>query len=141
VPGWDPWQAAGDLPRLEIWLGDVPEGAVWHRDQHGDQITIDASATACERRALLAHELVHLERGIGYPSASDATMQREEAIVRREVARRLVPSVELAALVQRVDGLEPVTAELVAEEFDVPADVAVEALVALQQQGTSGSVR
>jgi hypothetical protein len=41
----------------------------------------------------------------------------------------------------RLDGLEPVTAEVVGEEFDVPADVAAEALVALQQQGDARGVR
>jgi hypothetical protein len=138
VPGWDPWRAAAALPRLEIWYGDVPEGAVWHRDHRGDQITIDASAGARERRALLAHELVHLERGIGYPLASAATMEREEAIVRREVARRLVPPDELAALVARVGDLEPVTAEVVADEFDVPAHVAAEALASLQRSDARG---
>jgi hypothetical protein len=140
VAGWDPWCAAAALPRLEIWFGDVPHGAVWQRDERGDQITIDASASARDRRALLAHELIHLERGVGYPVASEATMQREEAIVRRETARRLVPPVELAELVARREGIEPITADVVAEEFDVPTSVALEALVALQQQGRAPGV-
>jgi hypothetical protein len=141
MAGWNPWAAARCLPRLEIWFDDVPQGAVWHRDEHGDRIILDASAPRRERRALLAHELIHVERGVGYPLASAATMEREEAIVRRETARRLVPLAELAALVTRLDGLEPITAELVADEFDVPAHIAAEALAALHRQGSSTAVR
>jgi hypothetical protein len=141
MAGWDPWAAAAGLPRLEIWFGDVPQGAVWHRDDEGDHITLDASASRRERRALLAHELIHVERGVGYPLASSATMQREEAIVRRETARRLVPPAELAALVARLEALEPITADLVADEFDVPAYVAAEALEALRQESAGPSVR
>jgi hypothetical protein len=140
MAGWDPWAAAAGHPRLEIWFGDVPQGAVWHRDDRGDHITLDASASRRERRALLAHELIHVERGVGYPLASAATMQREEAIVRRETARRLVPPGELAALVARLDGLEPITAALVADEFDVPEAVAAEALELLRQTRSDGPV-
>jgi hypothetical protein len=135
MAGWNPWAAAARLPRLEIWFGDVPEGATWHRAGGRDQITIDASARRRQRAALLAHELVHLERGVGYPLATAATMEREEAIVRRETARRLVPPSELADLVARRSEVEPITAALVAEEFDVPEPVAAEALRALQAEG------
>jgi hypothetical protein len=128
MAGWNPWAAAARLPRLEIWFDDVPDGATWHRVDGRDHITIDSRAGRRERSALLAHELVHVERGVGYPWATEATMEREEAIVRRETARRLVPTDELAALVARRSEVEPVTASLVAEEFDVPERVAQEAL-------------
>lgn len=131
MAGWNPWAAAGRLPHLEIWFADVPEGGTWHREGGRDHITIDARAGRRERSALLAHELIHAERGIGHPVATAATMQREEAIVRRETARRLVPPDELADLVARRSEVEPVTAHLVAEEFDVPEPVALEALRAL----------
>ncbi len=133
MAGWNPWAAARALPRLEIWFADVADGATWHRDDAGDHITLDASASRRDRRALLAHELVHVERGVGYPDATPATMQREEAIVRRETAIRLVPLPELARLVERRGDVEPVTADLVAEEFDVPEHVAREALLALKE--------
>lgn len=133
MAGWDPWGAAGGRPNLEIWFGSVPEGATWHEDDHGDVITIDASVPRRERRALLAHELVHVERRVGFPAATAATMQREEAIVRREVALRLVPLEELGSLVERRSEVEAITAALVAEEFDVPEAVAAEALLVLRQ--------
>ena len=131
MAGWNPWAAARAHPQLVIVYDRVPEGATWHRDDTGDCITIDERATRRERRALLAHELIHVERGIGHPVATAATMEREEAIVRRETALRLVPLDELADLVTRRDGVEPVTAALVGEEFDVPEPVALEALHAL----------
>ena len=138
MTGWNPWAAARARPHLEIWFADVPDGATWHRDERGDHITIDAAASRRQRRALLAHELVHVERGVGYPAATPATMEREEAIVRREVAVRLVPLPTLADLVARRSEVEPVTAALVADEFDVPEDVAREALLALRQRGPTG---
>ncbi|MDP1819775.1 MAG: hypothetical protein Q8K58_07760 [Acidimicrobiales bacterium] len=134
MAGWNPWAAARAHLHLEIVYDDVVDGATWHRDSSGDRITIDAAASRRDRRAYLAHELIHLERGVGYPTATAATMEREEAIVRRETALRLVPLPELAALIERTEELEPVTASLVAEAFDVPEHVAAEALLALQQR-------
>jgi hypothetical protein len=131
MAGWNPWAAAARLPHLEIWFADVPEGATWHRVGDRDHITIDAHASRRERSALLAHELVHVERGVGYPAATARTMEREEAIVRRETARRLVPPDELLALVAGRAEVEPITVDLVADEFDVPPDVAAEAVRAL----------
>jgi Zn-dependent peptidase ImmA (M78 family) len=134
MAGWNPWAAARAVPHLEIWFADVPDGATWHRDHDGDHITIDAAAPRRQRRALLAHELVHVERGVGYPAATAATMEREEAIVRRVVAVRLVPLDALSELVARRSDVEPITEVLVAEEFDVPEDIAREALLALRQR-------
>ena len=56
------------------------------------------------RRAVLVHELVHDERGggagwVGQPVTWDAVVVRDERAVDREVARRLIPVEELAALV------------------------------------------
>ncbi len=54
---------------------------------------------------------------------------RDETAVDREVARRLVPADELARYVEVMMLLElAVTAQDVAEHFDVPPAVAVEAL-------------
>jgi hypothetical protein len=85
---------------------------------------------------VLAHELIHAERGIGHPVATRATMEREEEIVRRETARRLVPTALLEAFLRaRLDPAaapEGVTADDVAEEFDVEPAVAAKALALLR---------
>lgn len=116
-----------------IEFDDVPYGAAWFREGGRDVIVIDATADRRTRRALLAHELIHAERGIGFPAASPAVMQREEAAVRRETAIRLVPLDELADFVIRTEDIEPVTPTVVGEEFDVPEHVAHEAMRALEQ--------
>lgn len=128
---WNPWRAARDRDNLVIEFDDVPCGAAWFQEGELDVIVIDVAADRRTRRALLAHELIHAERRIGFPAASAAVMEREEAVVRRETAVRLVPLDELAAFVGRSEGIEPVTARSVGEEFDVPDDVAAEACRAL----------
>ena len=128
---WNPWRAARERENLVIEFDDVPCGAAWFQEGELDVIVIDAAADRRTRRALLAHELIHAERRIGFPAASAAVMQREEAAVRRETALRLVPLEELAAFVGRSEGIEPVTAGAVGDEFDVPVDVAEEACRAL----------
>lgn len=99
----------------------------------GRVIVLDSTLDRVERRCTLMHELVHFERGIGWPDATEATMVREEAKVRREVAARLVPAGELADLV-RCRHPEPVSARMVAEEFDVTEQVAAEAMRMLQMR-------
>lgn len=133
---WNPWRAAGALEQLDIEFEHVPTGAAWYRDYDRDLIVIDDRVGRRERSALLAHELIHAERGIGFPLATAETMQREEAIVRRETARRLVPPDELGQFIERRGEVEPITADVVAEEFDVPAHVAAEALRALRHSMT-----
>lgn len=81
-----------------------------------------------ERNATLAHELVHDERGLLYvPGTPPGLVEKEEHWVRTITARRLVPPGELARYVARLDG-DGVTAMMVAEEFDVPVEIAHTAL-------------
>lgn len=83
---------------------------------------------------MLAHELVHDERGggcdaPGMPTTWDAVVARDEHVVEREVARWLIPFEELLAFIDRRCGAElGVTVWEVAEEFDVPDYVAERAL-------------
>lgn len=131
---WNPWRALRDRPHIELrfaYLGG--SRGIWQRDALGDVIVLDARLDRRSRRCVLAHELVHAERGIGHGAASAATMAREEEFVRREVARRLVPMDQLLALVEARAGLcLDIAAADVAEEFDVDSDVAVKALQLLR---------
>lgn len=89
-----------------------------------------------ERRAALAHELVHDERRILGPGAPPLVMVKEEAAVRRIATERLVPAAELLAFCDRRSSIgEPVTPGMVAEEFDVPIGVAREAMRRLATDG------
>lgn len=80
------------------------------------------------RRSALAHELIHLERQIFYDSSTPAGLvQVEERAVDHEVARRLVPPVELDDWLA-ARGREPTTVADVVEEWDVAPWVAERAL-------------
>lgn len=107
---------------------------LWIREGGHDTIVLDPALSRRERRCVLAHELVHVERGVGAGAASAATMEREEAIVRREVSRRLVPPRALAVLVAGRSTVGPVTAADVAEAFDVEEAVAALALEDLRRR-------
>lgn len=123
---WDPWEAL-DASGIELVFASL--GALrgmWQRDRHGDVIVLDHGLDRRAQRCVLAHELIHAERGIGHGAATAATMQREEEWTRREVARRLVPPPQLAVfLATHTDGVGVVD---VAEAFDVEPDVAALAL-------------
>lgn len=136
---WDPWEALrrrADITLRWAWLPSGHEGTV---DQTGDGwlIVLGARLDRVARRCVLAHELVHVEREIIV--GPRLSMVREEAIVRREVARRLVPCDELAQTVRRLDsvgvGVEP---RHVAEFYDVTRSVAQEALRVLRRTQPTG---
>ncbi len=122
---WNPWRALRQRPDTAFAFAALggPAGR-WERDPDGDVILIEATLGRRARRVALAHELVHAERGVGHPDASGATMSLEEERVRREVARRLVPSAALRRFVAARAGVGPVEPDDVAEEFDVTPEVA-----------------
>jgi Zn-dependent peptidase ImmA (M78 family) len=126
---WNPWQALRELSHIELWFGRLEgdQRGLWQRDAEGELIVLDERLTRRERRCVLAHELIHAERGIGHGAATAATMEREEEVVRREVARRLVPLGLLATFVAASEP-SPVTLQQIADEFDVDADVARKAV-------------
>ena len=127
---WNPWHALRDRPHIELRYGRLDDSlqGMWQRDHLGELIVLDDRLDRRQRRCVLAHELVHAERGIGHGAATEATMQREETAVRREVARRLVPEAELRAFVARRLTVDPVTLDQIADEFDVDLEVAAEAV-------------
>jgi hypothetical protein len=125
---WNPWRALRQLDHVELVFADLDgELGLWLAGPDGDRIVIDARLDRRARRCVLAHELVHAERRIGFGAASAATMAREEETVRREVARRLVPAAELRAFVDARCSVAGVALEAIADEFDVTLDVAAKA--------------
>lgn len=133
----NPWRTLREQhPRIVVSFDHLPEGtdAEWH----GGEVVLASTLTRTQRRCALMHELVHVERQVGWPDATAATMQREEAIVRKAAALRLVPAGELAEFVQVRGQVEPISAQLVAEEFDVTVEVALEAMwVLVRERGAS----
>lgn len=83
-------------------------GIYYHRER---LVVIDSRARACEQRATLTHELVHVLRKDNGPQPPHI-----EALVDRTAARLLISPVEYA-LAERLVGCE---AGALAEELDVP---------------------
>lgn len=127
---WNPWRAlrAREHIRLDwLWLNAGMRGYI-EDDPPGRRIVLARGLSQPERRAALAHELVHDERGLLPQWAPVSIRAKDERAVDAEVARRLVPADELAEFVlERLSIDEPVTAACIAERFGVPLSVATEA--------------
>jgi len=96
VEHYDPWHALDDLPEVTVlWRHQKPCGLYYH---HERMISLRVGLTAAQERCTLTHELVHAERGdFGVPEATlDA---RQELLVEREAARRLISLQALAEAV------------------------------------------
>jgi hypothetical protein len=100
---YDPWRDVADnWPDLEITVkplqGDLLGTVDW------PVIALRAGTSAAQMRCTLAHELVHLERGI---RECGPWADREELAVHSEVALRLIPIEALADAVAELGGTEP----------------------------------
>src|SRR4051812_40782830 len=143
MQAWNPWAALAARPHVALRWAAFDGGLIGLCDVDADDgptITLAADLTRTERNAVLAHELVHLERGgsvdyAGSPPTWRAVVAREERIVDLEVAIRLVPACELRRFVRTRTGAgEAVTIDDVMEEFDVPHWVASDALDQLSRR-------
>lgn len=138
MPGWRVWGELRRRPHIELVQAFMPDNAGYIEDL-GDgrrRITLDTEIDQCERRATLAHELVHDDCDILFTDDTPiALMVKLEAYVEAETTRRLVPIDELELLV-RARVLDGGTVEWrdVAEWFDVPRDIAEQATAQLQQR-------
>ncbi len=140
--GWKPWRELRDRNDVAFVLVDLPAGIPALRARRGDQrvILIDRTLSPAERLAHLAHELVHDERGDsghqpGLPERLRPLVAREEERVDQIVARRLIPTDELELFVRARTSVGPVSAQDVADEFEVPVPVARRALHNIRRAG------
>lgn len=116
---WNPWRAL-ERTDIELWFADLDAArGRWERGPDGDAIVLDHGLDRRSRREVLAHELVHAERGVGYPAATDATMQLEEERVWRTALCRLAPPAEVRRFVAARATVGPVTVDDLAGEFDL----------------------
>lgn len=90
---YDPWQdLAVHWPDVEVRIEPMTGtllGVLAY-----PVIMLRAGTSAAQRRCTLTHEIVHLERGVDDCGPWSA---REEQLVHREVARRLIPLPALTA--------------------------------------------
>jgi hypothetical protein len=134
---WDPWKALNERHHLVYDRISLPAqfgGAVYWPLSRYTAIFIDRGERRRRRRCLLAHELVHDERGGGIdahymPPTWRAVVRREEGWVNDTVADRLVPPSQLRTFCTRQTSTgEGVTPAQVAVEFDVTQEIAARAL-------------
>jgi hypothetical protein len=93
--------------------------------EHGRLILLDPRLDRVHRNATLAHELVHDEYDLLWPPGTPpGLIERGEHFVRGVTADRLVPPDQLRAYVEARSELEGIQARHVAEEFEVPVEVA-----------------
>jgi hypothetical protein len=97
---YDPWT---DLARRwpEVRVVEEPMPGRLLGELRYPVIALRAGTSAAQRRCTLTHEIVHLERGTGECGPWAA---REELLVHREVARRLVPPEALRAALREAGG-------------------------------------
>ncbi len=133
---WNPWRALRRSSAV-LWFSDLGEDlGRWERRADGiDEILLDHRLSRRQRREVLAHELVHAERGVGWPSATAETMEVEEERVWRESLSRLAPPGEVVDFLRRRATVGGVTAEDVAEEFDLSPAGAHRVLRTLRARG------
>jgi hypothetical protein len=137
APRFDPWRAVDEHPELRVSFDPVAGlmGGGFHIGRAGRSfIVLDPNLDEPRRQVVLTHELIHHERGggteqDGAPPLLAALVEREEQWVDAEVARRLVPTDELLALIDELTaddgGLGPPE---VAAHFAVTPAVAERAL-------------
>lgn len=137
---WNPWRALRASTSVVLWF--APLGGVrgrWERGVDGrDEILIEETLGRRARREVLAHELVHVERGVGWPAATPATMQAEEERVWREALTRLAPPDQVLAFARERASVDAVTVYDVADEFDLTPETAARVVHLLWIRGLVG---
>lgn len=122
---WNPWRDLRSRRDVRFWFASLEgDRGRWQRGPAGEEILLDPSLDRRTRNEVLAHELVHAERGVGFPLATAATMQLEEERVWRIALDRLAPPEEVRAFVIRRSSVGAVTVADVAEEFDLSPEAA-----------------
>lgn len=117
-------------------LPDECKGGVIAQRGGRSAILLDSRLSRTQRRCVLAHELVHDERGTnchadGAPVTWDAVVAREERIVHDIAVERLVPLDRLRDYCRGITDFIAVEPWEVAEVFDVVDEYAERALFLL----------
>jgi hypothetical protein len=111
---YHPWRDLRDRwPEIEVVI--EPMSGRLLGELRYPVIALRAGTTAAQRRCTLAHELVHLDRGV-FDCGPWAA--REERLVHEEVARRLITVDELARAVRDRGGTDDLAAIAAALDVD-----------------------
>lgn len=115
---YDPWRHLEEhWPEIEVVIEPM-SGSLLGVLRY-PVIALRADTSAAQRRCTLAHEIVHLERGVDDCGPWSA---REELRVHREAARRLIRVADLAAAIRELGGTDDLAA--LAQLLDVDLETA-----------------
>ncbi len=95
---YDPWvDVRLNWPQVQVVIEAMPDDLLGEVRDGGQLIALRAGTSGAQRRCTLAHEIVHLERGI---LDCGPWLQREELQVHSCAARRWIPLRSLIAAVR-----------------------------------------
>lgn len=115
---YDPWaDLRQNWPHVKVVIEPMTGDLLGEVRDDGQVIALRADTSAAQRRCTLAHELVHLERGI---LDCGPWLQREEDLVHAEVSRRLIPLATLTAAIRALGGADDLAA--LAQWLDVDSE-------------------
>jgi len=115
---YDPWQdLAVNWPEVDVVI--EPMAGRLLGVLRYPVIALRAGTSSAQRRCTLTHEIVHLERGT---ADCGPWAGREEVLVHREVARRLIPLPLLSSAVRGLGG--PAQLTELAQALDVDLETA-----------------
>jgi hypothetical protein len=110
--GYDPWHDARvNWPAVEVVIEAMAGDLLGEVRQDGAVIALRAGTSSGQRRCTLAHEIVHLERGL---HDCGPWQSREELAVHTTACRRLIPVGALVNGIRDLGGAEdrPALAQL-----------------------------
>lgn len=102
-----PWRSLRALPHIDLMWQDS-DTEMGHFDFACQRVVMTKGMTQAERRCTITHELIHAERGPCRPGGE----AREELIVDREAARRLIDIRKLGETLAWADCHEDAAEEL-----------------------------
>lgn len=98
---YDPWtDLYRNWPDYRVVIEPMP-GDLLGQVREGGIIAICEDSSSRQQKCTLAHEILHLERGL---DPCGQWQQREEAAIEAEVARRLIPLPALARALREAGG-------------------------------------
>jgi hypothetical protein len=129
-PGrYDPWRDVRlNWPQVQVVIERMTGDLLGEARDGGAVIALRAGTSAAQRRCTLAHEIVHLERGL---RDFGQWLHREEQAVHRTAACRLITVTELAAAIRDLGAADDHGA--LAQALDVDSETLSVRLAALDR--------
>jgi hypothetical protein len=101
---YDPWQDLRlNWPWVRVLIERMTGDLLGEVRDDGAVIALRAGTSAAQRRCTLAHEIVHLERGL--PDCGQ-WLHREESAVHLTAARRLITAQDLVGAIRDLGGTD-----------------------------------